>query len=73
MSNISIVTAFFDIGRSNWYSDASGQPVPHYIQRSTNSYFDYFQNLAKMKNDMIIYCADEHEEVIENIRKHSSL
>jgi len=25
-----------------------------------------------MKNDMIIYCADEHEEVIQNIRKHAA-
>jgi protein YibB len=73
MSDITIVTAFFDIGRSNWNTDASGNPVPYYVQRSTDSYFEYFSYLAQMKNDMIIYCeTEEHKKKIETIRREAA-
>ncbi len=67
-SNITIVTAFFDIGRGNWNKTTHGIDTPHFIPRSTDSYFQYFENLAKVKNDMVIFCAEEHSSMIRNIR-----
>lgn len=72
MSNITVVTAFFDIGRSNWNKTPLGMETPHYIPRSTESYFSYFENLAKLKNDMVIYCGGEHVEKIQKIREQNS-
>lgn len=71
-NNITIVTAFFDIGRGNWHKTTHGLETPHYIARSTDKYFECFTRLAKMKNDMIIYCAEEHKEKIEEIRKQQA-
>lgn len=68
MSNITIVTAFFDIGRGQWNKTSHGFDTPHYIPRTTDSYFGYFENLAKVKNDMVIYCAKEHVDRIKEIR-----
>jgi len=72
MSNITVVTAFFDIGRSNWNKTSHGIDTPHYIPRSTESYFSYFENLAKIRNDMIVYCSEEHAEIISKIREKQS-
>lgn len=72
MSNITVVTAFFDIGRSNWNKTTFGVDTPHYIPRSTESYFNYFENLAKLKNDMVIYCGIQHAERIQKIRNDNS-
>lgn len=68
MSDITIVTGFFDIGRGNWKQSPDGKDLPHYIPRTTDDYFSYFENLAKMKNDMIIYCSEEHANRINDIR-----
>lgn len=72
MSDITIITAFFDIGRSNWSFSPTGEKLPFYIPRTTESYFEYFEYLSKMKNDMIIYCSSEHVEKINEIRKRNS-
>lgn len=72
MSDITVVTAFFDIGRSNWNKTPHGLETPHYIPRSTESYFSYFENLAKIKNDMVIYCSEEHADQISKIRERNA-
>jgi protein YibB len=72
MSDITIVTAFFDIGRSNWNKTIHNVETPHYIPRSTELYFSYFENLSKMKNDMIIFCDEQNVNRIENIRKNNA-
>lgn len=73
MSDITIVTAFFDIGRGQWNKSTHGLEMPHFIPRSTDTYFSYFENLAKVKNDMIIYCgSEEHAKRIEQIRNKNS-
>lgn len=55
---ITIVTAFFDIGRSNWNS----------FQRSTDIYFESFSILAKLENNMIIYTSKDLIDRISKIR-----
>ena len=66
--NITIVTAFFDIGRGNLPAMIRGRILPPHQHRSTETYFEFFKNLAKIKNDMVIYTTKEHAERIRNIR-----
>ena len=49
MTEITLVTAFFDIGRSSF---------PIYA-RSNDRFFDYFYFWARIQNDLIVYCAPE--------------
>lgn len=59
MTEITLVTAFFDIGRSSF---------PIYA-RSNERYFEYFDFWARIQNDLIVYCAPEDAEKILRIRK----
>ena len=45
MNNITIVTAFYDIGRENWI----------YYNRDTSYYFECFERLCQLKNKIIIF------------------
>ncbi len=65
-SAITIVTAFFDIGRGNIPKDKG---YPAYLTRTTDTYFEYFSNLATLENEMIIFTSPDLKERIENIRK----
>lgn len=47
MSDITIVTAFFDIGRGEW---ATGG-----FKRTPEDYLNYFKQLAVLENEMIIF------------------
>lgn len=55
MSDITIVTAFVDIGRTNWEGYANGRMIDPYIKRSTQHYLNCFERLAALKNDMVVY------------------
>jgi protein YibB len=68
MRNITIVTAFFDIGRDTWPDTIYGIKVPGYVHRTKSIYFENFSRLAKIKNDMIIYTSADHVSTIKNIR-----
>ncbi|WP_196594377.1 WlaTC/HtrL family glycosyltransferase [Pectinatus sottacetonis] len=63
MSELTIVTAFFDIGRAAW-SDS---------QRSSNKYIDYFKFWARIQNKVIIYTEKSFAAEILNIRKSYGL
>ena len=57
-TNITIVTAFFDIGRGSWSNQ--------HFKRTANDYLNYFKNLAILENPMIVYTsADFIEKVLE--------
>ena len=56
MSNITIVTAFFDIGRNDWTVDKG---YPHYLQRSVDTYVERFSRLAKLDNELIVYTSPD--------------
>lgn len=64
MSNITIVTAFFDIGRNN-ISDG----LPGYLKRSNNTYFSHFSKLATLENEMVIFTSREFKEKILSLRQ----
>lgn len=72
-NDITIVTAFFDIGRGNLPTEKHGRVLPHYQHRSTNTYFEYFNNLAKLQNDMVVYTTENFAEQIYNIRDQHGL
>jgi protein YibB len=65
MSEISIVTAFFDIGRGAWTPDKG---LPHYLQRTNDTYFERFSHLAKLDNEMVIFTSKEFESKIKTLR-----
>jgi len=49
MTDITIVTAFFDIGRENFTE----------IPRSKQKYFEYFRRWARIKNDLVFVCENQ--------------
>jgi protein YibB len=64
MNNISIVTAFFDIGRGNWTPDKG---LPHYLHRTTDTYLERFSHLAELENDITIFTSKELEGRVKSI------
>lgn len=64
-SSITIVTAFFDIGRGEWSKDKG---YPSYLQRSVDKYFEYFSNLAKLENKIIVFTSKPYMERVKKIR-----
>lgn len=67
MNDITIVTAFFDIGRGEWSPDKG---LPHYLQRTNETYLERFGHLAKLENDMVIYTSKEFVEDIKSLRQN---
>lgn len=65
MNDITIVTAFFDIGRGDWTPDKG---LPHYLQRTTDTYFERFSHLAKLENEMVIFTSVEFEDKVKELR-----
>jgi protein YibB len=61
MSDISIVTAFYDIGRGDWSTNVekNGGPLPHYLQRSVDKYIDHFRQMCKLENEIIVYTSSD--------------
>jgi protein YibB len=68
LSNITIVTAFFDIGRGSWPTEVRGRILPPYQHRGVDQYFEYFDNLAQMKNQMVIVTSPELAPRVEAAR-----
>jgi len=69
MDNISIVTAFFDIGRGNLPTTKHGRILPHYQHRNVDTYFDFFRKQAKIENNMVIHTSENFADRIYDIRK----
>jgi len=67
--NISIVTAFFDIGRGDW---TPNKGLPHYLQRSTDTYLERFSYLAQLKNDITVFTSKELQDRVKEICKDRS-
>lgn len=66
MNDITIITAFFDIGRSTWTPDKG---LPHYLHRSNETYLERFGIMAKLNNEMVIYTTEEFADIIQEYRK----
>jgi protein YibB len=61
MSKITIVTAFFDIGRGAWSTstEKNGGPLPHYLQRSVDKYIDHFTRMCEIDTEIIVYTSPD--------------
>ncbi|QQO62370.1 protein YibB [Providencia manganoxydans] len=64
--SITIVTAFFDIGRGNWNREHGRS---NSLERSNDTYLNYFKKLAKLDNKIIIYTTSNFKDKILDIRK----
>ncbi|EHK90795.1 WlaTC/HtrL family glycosyltransferase [Aggregatibacter actinomycetemcomitans] len=62
---ITLVTSFFDIGRGSLHSR---KDLPDFLARTNDTYFEYFSNLAKLDNPIVIFTSQEHIEKIKEIR-----
>ena len=66
MNDITIVTAFFDIGRGEWSPDKG---LPHYLQRTNDTYLQRFGHMAKLENDMVVYTSKDMVDEIKYLRQ----
>lgn len=66
---VTIVTAFMDIGRSDWVGVRNGSSVPDYIQRDTDTYFHRFEKLSKVKNPIVVFAHSRDFERLKKIRE----
>jgi len=57
MSEITIVTAFYDIGRGEWNN----------FSRKTSYYFECFERLCKLKNKIIVFSEKKFKSRFDNI------
>lgn len=65
MNDITIVTAFFDIGRGDWTPDKG---LPHYLHRTTDTYLQRFANLKQLENKIVVFTSEDLAPKIEEIR-----
>lgn len=63
MNEITIVTAFYDIGRAGWKG----------FERSARKYLGYFEFWAGLDNELVVYTSKEFENEILKIRKKCKL
>jgi len=64
---VSIVSAFFDIGRDSW-EGRNG-----WLRRTTEDYLGWFNNLGRLKNQMIIFTESKFAADILQIRRMNGL
>ncbi len=57
--NITIVTAFYDIGRSKWEGFIGGHPLPSYLKRTNEYYFQCFERMLKLDNDIVVFTSPD--------------
>lgn len=62
---ITIVTAFYDIGRGDWTPDKG---LPHYLQRTTDTYIERFSHMAQLENEIIVFSTADIIERLKPLR-----
>ncbi len=60
-ADIAIVTAYFDIGRGDWKKE---EGYAEHLLRNNEIYINYFKNLAKLDNEMVVYTSQEFVDTI---------
>lgn len=64
-SSTTIITAYFDIGRGDWTANKGFREK---LARSVDVYFSYFERLAALENEMIIFTSADLKPKVEAIR-----
>ena len=67
MNDITIVTAFFDIGRGDWSPDKG---LPAYLQRTTQTYLERFGYMAKLENHIVVFTSKDLVEEVKHLRQN---
>lgn len=62
---ITIVTAFYDIGRGDWTPDKG---LPHYLQRTTDTYIERFSHMAQLENPIVVFSTPDIIEKLKPLR-----
>jgi len=70
---VTIVSAFFDIGRGKWGGKIGNHAIPGWLVRSNETYLDRFTDLAPLQNQMIIFTQAAFAEAIFEIRRSHNL
>lgn len=65
MNKIALVTAFFDCGRSDW----EGPHLPSYLKRTTDQYFERFENLLQLDNTIVVFTEYKFFSTFDNLQK----
>lgn len=68
-TNISIVTAFFDIGRGNW---TTSNGFPHYIQRSRDVYLERFELLQRIHTDITVFTSSDLVDTVKKFVRYKA-
>ncbi len=66
-ADIVIVTAYFDIGRGSWTQENG---YAKHLLRTNETYLNYFKNLAKLDNEMVVYTSQEFVDTVYKIRQN---
>jgi len=66
---VTIVTAFVDIGRGHWEGVKNNQLIPPYIKRDTDTYFERFERLTKLKNPIVCFTESKNFDRIKAMRE----
>jgi protein YibB len=64
LTDISIVTAFFDIGRGSWTADKG---FPFYLARSADTYIKRFERLCQLKNEIVVFTSPDFSDRLSEI------
>ena len=70
MPNISIVTAFYDIGRGDWTPDKG---LPHYLHRTTDTYIERFSHMAQLNNEIVVFSTPEIIEKLQPLNTKNNI
>lgn len=64
-NDITIVTAFIDIGRGEWTPERG---FPHYLHRTTDTYFERFGHMAQLENEMFVFTTQDNFDRVMELR-----
>ena len=71
--DLTVVTGYFDIGRSDWVGAVKGRPIPSWMRRTNDDYLAHFGYLARLKNEMIVFTEPRFAEPVLAARRAHGL
>jgi len=70
MPNISIVTAFYDIGRGNWTPENG---LPDYLQRTNETYIERFSYMTELDNEIVVFSTPDIIEKLQPLNTKGNI
>jgi protein YibB len=72
-ADLTVVTGYFDIGRSGWRGAVKGHEIPAWMARTNQDYLAHFRLLARLKNEMIVFTEPRFAGEVLAARKDNGL